>query len=205
MLSLVVSAQMTLKAASGTTPSDLEESVAGQGRIVLTLTFDGAGKVTDCRLVRSNAPVELEASTVEYVRSHWNSPIFAGTRVTVPIVFEGNAGSIRWNGDFPLPPNPFPFDTQKHAMKLRLKFNDHGWVSHVQAEQTSGIQLADDQTGAWIQAHWHHAAFANKEVVVPLEFVRSLPPPRRASSMPAAPHPHKPAPESVAIPAMKVE
>ena len=177
---------------------DLEE----RGKIVLAIAYDRSGKVAECRLVRSNAPVELEASTVDYVRTHWNCPLFAGMKVTLPIVFEAGYGQMHWNGDFPLPPNPFPYDGHKYAMKLRLTFNNEGWVSHVQAEQTSGIQLADDETGAWIQAHWHHVAYANQNVDVPLEFAR---PPIPAPTVPhVAPKP-KPPPEPVAIPAIRVQ
>lgn len=61
-----------------------------------------------------------------------------------------------------------------------------------EATQISGIQLADDQTGAWIGAHWHHLAYAYQVVDVPLEFVRPPTPP----PLPAEP---------VAIPAERAE
>ncbi len=204
VLPLVLGTAMPVraKASPELAPASLGDGIAERGRIVLAITFDPSGKVAECRLVRSNAPVELEASTVDYVRTHWNFPLFGGMKVTLPIVFEEGAGPTHWNGDFPLPPNPFPYDSQKYTMKLRLTFNKEGWVSHVEATQTSGIQLADDETGAWIQAHWHHVAYANRTVDVPLEFVRPPVPP------PPAPHvvpKPAPPPEPVAIPAMRVE
>jgi hypothetical protein len=201
MLSLALVATAEAEAASQVASSDKDAGV-GPGKIVLAVTYDRSGKVSDCRLVRSNAPVDLEASTVEYIRTKWTNPFFAGMEVTLPIVFEGQPGAAHWNGDFPLPPNFFPYDNQKYAMKLRLTFDKEGWVTHVEAAQTSGIQLVDDQTGAWIQAHWHHAAYANRVVEVPLEFSRPPPPPPPAP--PPVPKP-KPPPEPVAIPAMRVQ
>jgi hypothetical protein len=173
------------------------------GAIVVAVSYDRKGKAQKCRLLRSNAPFRLEMSTIEEIQKHWKCPLFAGGTVVWPIVFDSTSVSVKWNADLETPPLFFPYGDKKYSLKLRLTFGSDGWVKRVQIIQPSGVDLADENTAAWIQIHWHHAAYANQVVDAPFEFSRSLPPP----PPPVPPKPAETAPpqEPVAIPAIRAE
>jgi len=175
-----------------------------RGTMVVAVAFGRDGKVRACRLLRSNAPFQLEASTLDHIRKHWNCPFFAGDTEVLPIVFDDTSKSEDWDGDLTPPPLFFPNDDKKYYLKLRVTFGGDGWAKKVQVIQPSGIELSDQQTAEWIRIHWHHDAYANQVVDAPFEFSRSLPPPRPSPPVPPPANPAQPQ-EPVAIPAIRVQ
>ena len=172
------------------------------GKMIVAVTFGGDGKVQKCRLLRSNAPFQIELSTIDHIRKHWDCPVFAGDTEVLPIVFDDTSTSVPWDGDLEKPPLFYPDDDKTYSLKVRITFGNDGWANRVQIVQPSGIQLADRQTAEWLQIHWHHDAYANEVIDAPFEFSRPLPPPP-----PAPPPPVKRAPpeQPVAIPAIRVQ
>jgi hypothetical protein len=169
-----------------------------QGTIRVAITFGSDGTVSDCHVVRSNAPFALEASTVDYVRKHWIWPAFAGSTEVVSLDFDSAPTPKYWEGEMAAPPDLYPEDGQTHNVTLRLTFGADGWVSSYAVTSPSGIDAGDQQTALWIKAHWHHDAYANRVIDAPFEFK----PPAPKVVKPVAP---APPPEPVAIPAIRAQ
>jgi hypothetical protein len=180
-----------------TAPADTQHP----GFIVVDVAYGQDGTVQACRVVRSNAPFALEASTVNYIRKHWKCTVLAGVTAIYPIDFENAAAPKYWNADMAPPPDLFPIGHQTQKMMLRITFGGDGWANAVKVTSPSGDPGVDDQTALWIRVHWHNAAYANRTVDAPFEFVQAPPPPP-----PPRPQVIKPVPqEPVAIPAIRAE
>jgi hypothetical protein len=179
----------------------------GGGAIVVAITFGPDGKVVSCQLLRSDAPFQLEASTIDHIRKHWKVPLFADDTIVLPIVYEKPPKPDYWIDDLMPPPDLFPYDDKTYTMKIRLTFGKDGWVRDTQIEQKSGTDLVDAQTAAWLKVHWHHSAYANQVVDAPFQFNRAAPPAPAPPPPPPVPPPVKPAapPEPVPIPAIRVQ
>ena len=141
--------------------------------MAIEVVFGSDGKVQNCRLVRSNAPYALEHSTLDYIRNRWGGPFFADSSEVVRIIYDEPPTAGYWNGELALPPNLFPDDGHQHEVMLRISFDNEGWVKGCKVLLSSGIELADAQTAAWIKVHWHSDSYANKVVDAPFVFQRT--------------------------------
>jgi hypothetical protein len=146
-----------------------------QGKIWVEVRYDSEGKVKTCRIIRSNAPVDLELSTVDYISQHWHCLFLAGQTLLMPIIFDPAPTANYWLKAMVPPPDPFPPDDPEHDMRLRITFGDDGWVREVHVLETSGDDSADKQTEAWVKVHWHNQDYAGKVIDVPFDF-QPLPP-----------------------------
>lgn len=147
------------------------------GFILVEVKFAEDGKVWSGRVVRSNAPFSLEASTIDFVKNHWKNEFFAGTTQVFPIIFSQlPSSSSHWNDDMPPPTDPLAVGDLKRETKLRVNFGPDGWVQHVEVADPSGVDSIDQQTAIWVRVHWHHVAFAGQTVDVPFEFNPPEPP-----------------------------
>ena len=92
-------------------------------------------------------------------------------------------------------------------MKLRLTFGADGWIKKLDIVESSGADLVDQQTQAWVQVHWHHAAYANQVLDAPFRFEPPAPKPVPAPVVVKKVQPVAPAApaEPVAIPAIRVQ
>jgi hypothetical protein len=170
------------------------------GVMLVVVKFAADGHAEHCRVVRSNAPFALEASTVDYIENHWKNPFFAGDTVDFPITFEQLPSYVA-------PWNPLTVGDPSRNLKLHLTFGPDGWVKAIQIVQPSGIDSLDQQTGMWVKVHWHHDAYANQEIDAPFQFNPPPAPPPPPPAPPVKPHPANPAPatEDTAIPAERVQ
>ena len=147
------------------------------GFILVEVKFAEDGKVWSGRVVRSNAPFSLEASTIDFVKNHWRNEFFAGTTQILPITFSQlPSSSTHWNDDMPPPVDPLAVGDLKRKAKLRVNFGSDGWVQHVEVADPSGVDTIDRQTAIWVKVHWHHTAFAGQTIDVPFEFNPPAPP-----------------------------
>ncbi len=171
------------------------------GFILVEVTFAQDGKVSSGRVVRSNAPFSLEASTIDFVRNHWKNEYFAGTTQVFPITFSQlPSGDSHWNGDMPPPVDPLTVGDPQRDVKLRLSFGADGWVQHVEVADPSGVDSIDQQTAVWVRVHWHHPAFAGQTLDVPFEFKPPAPPkPIVQHTKPPVPEEDAPAPPAVRV------
>ncbi len=175
--------------------------------MVLTqIQFGPDGSVKQCRIVRSNAPYALEASTTDFIENHWKNSFFAGETRYIPITFDQLPSYVpHWNDDMVPPPDPLASTDPERALKLRLTFGTDGWVKKVEVVDPSGQDSLDMQTELWVQVHWHHDAYANQVIDAPFKFEPPAPPPTPAppvvvkKAKPVAPD------EPVAIPAERVQ
>ena len=141
------------------------------GFILVQLKFAEDGKVWSGRVVRSNAPFSLEASTIDFVKNHWKNDYFAGTTQVFPITFSQLPSSCsHWNGDMPPPVNPLAAGDPKRDVKLRVHFGADGWVEKVDVASSCGVDSIDRDTAIWVKVHWHHSAYAGQTFDVPFQF-----------------------------------
>jgi hypothetical protein len=163
-------------------PSDAYHA-SSKGIIIVEVAYGLDGKVQAARVVRSNAPFALESSVIDTIKKQWQVPLFAGSAMTFPIFFDSPpAATNAWNEDTPPPHYLLPAGDAGRTLKLKVSFGNDGWVANEHVIQSSGIELLDTNTEIWIKVHWHHAAFANQDKVVPIEFL-----PRGATSPSMAP------------------
>jgi len=182
---------------------NLAKNDAG-GAILAEVKFAQDGSVRQCRVVRSNAPYALEASTTDFIESHWKIPLFAGETRFMPIAFDQLPSySKQWNEDMAPPQDPLAAGEPERNLKLRLTFGTDGWIEKVEYVDSSGLSSLDEQTALWVKVHWHHDAYANQVIDAPFQFeppaLPPTPPPPVIYQKPAPP------PEPVAIPAIRVE
>lgn len=137
--------------------------------IIVSVTYGADGRVRDCKVMRSNATRLLEVSTLEHIRKHWGGAFFADSVEVVPIQFDETT-TTEWTGDMATPPNVFPDDNHAHEMTIRVSFDREGWVASTKVMLSSGIQIADEETAAWVRVHWHSDAYAGKAVDAPFIF-----------------------------------
>jgi hypothetical protein len=174
-----------------------------EGKVIVQVKYGLDGKVEFCRIIRSNAPLELEVSTVAYIQKYWRNRLFAGNTQILPITYETPASrSAYWNGDMVPPPNLVHLGEAERDLKLRLTFGSDGWVKDVQVIQSSGSDSIDDQTAIWVKVHWHHKAYANQVIDAPFRFVP--PSPEVVVPKPKPPLPPPPA-APIPIPAIRAE
>ena len=57
------------------------------GTVLVSIQFDGAGRVADAEVVQSSGVSLLDSNTRSFIRSHWHDPSFAGKTVSVPITY----------------------------------------------------------------------------------------------------------------------
>jgi hypothetical protein len=174
------------------------------GVVIVEVQFAKDGSAKQCRVIRSNAPFPLEASTVDFIEKRWKLPLFAGEARVVPIIFQELPSYLpQWNSEMAIPPNPLAVGDPERNLKLRLTFGADGWVKSVDTVAPSGLDSLDQDTAAWVKVHWHHEAYANQVVEAPFDFkppVASPPPP------PVVKHHVSPPPaEPVPIPAIRAQ
>jgi hypothetical protein len=175
-----------------------------KGILVAEVQFDAQGKVAACRVVRSNVPYPLEASTVDYIRRKWVNEAFAGAVAYFPLTFDQLPWYAKaWDNGLVPPPNLLSPGDPDRNLKLRVTFGPAGWVQRITIQEASGIQLVDQQTAIWVKVHWHSDAYAGQTVDVPFEF-KSPASPRPVVVKTPPPKP-KPAPEEEAPPAVRVQ
>jgi protein TonB len=60
-----------------------------QGTVVLQMTVDDAGLITDIKVMESSGHPLLDRSTLEFVKRHWIVPPGKGTRVyEAPVIYK---------------------------------------------------------------------------------------------------------------------
>jgi hypothetical protein len=175
--------------------------------IIVEVNYGQKGEVRACRVVRSNAPMALESSTLDQIRRHWGGAFFANSTEIAPIIFEDAPAASYWVGDMAPPPNFFADHGREHEITARVTFGPDGWVTACAVILPSGVELADKEIVAWIKVHWHSAAHANKVVDAPFVF---QPPTANAPAKLAQPESPEKAPvEDVepdkAIPAVRAQ
>jgi hypothetical protein len=180
-----------------------------KGLIVAQVTFAADGKVAACRIVRSNAPYSLEASTFDYIKREWNNAALAGQTIDFPIMFDALPSYVtHWNDGLAPPPSVLPIGDPGRTLKLELTFDADGWLKDVHVVQSSGVALVDRETAIWAKAHWHNSAFAGQKLIAPVKFearpapkapvVQAPPPPKPEPTPPAQPA-ELPAPPAVRV------
>lgn len=177
-----------------------------KGLVVVEVKFAADGKVDGCRILRSNAPYPLEASTVDYIRRKWVNEALAGATVTLPIEFDELPWYAKhWNEGLLPPPNLLPADDPGRTLKLRITFDENGWISHVTVVQPTGIDLVDRETAVWVKVHWHSDKYAGQTVDTPFDFKSPVKPKPAVAREPAKPKPAPVPEEPAAPPAVRVE
>jgi hypothetical protein len=172
-------------------------------QVWVELNYGQDGKVQACRIVRSNAPFSLEASTIDFIRKHWQCAVLAGKTLVLPIVYDEPAVSSYLNRGTVPPPDPFPANAPEHDMRLRVSFDGDGWVKDASVTETTGDDLADKETAMWVKVHWHRQSYANRVFDIPFVFrPASVPPPQPTSPVLA---PASLAPAQAPIPAVPVQ
>lgn len=183
-------------------PADSGESVSVErGQVWVELNYAQDGKLQGCRIVRSNIPFDLEASTIDFIRKHWQCALFAGETVVMPIVYDEPATATFVNNGMVPPPDPFPSTDPEHDMRLRVSFGSDGWVKDVTVTEPTGDDLADKETAMWVKVHWHRQSYANQVLDVPFVF---RPAPVPSPTTPAS-APSEPASAETPVPAVRVE
>jgi hypothetical protein len=178
------------------------------GVILAEIRFGQDGNAKQCRIIRSNAPYSLEASTTEYIELHWKLPLFAGETRFFPITFDQLPSYVpHWNDEMVAPPDPLAVGDPQRKLKLRLSFGADGWIKKVEVADPSGLDSLDRQTGVWVQVHWHHDAYANQVIDAPFQFEPPPAPPAPPPPVVKKTKPVEPAQptEPMAIPAMRVQ
>jgi hypothetical protein len=187
---------------AGSSPLPVQEYARNdKGLLVAEVKFSGDGSVSSCRVVRSNVPYPLEASTVDYIRRKWNNPFFAGQTVYFPVEFDGLPWYVKhWDDPLIPPPNFLAPGDPERKLKLRIVFGKDGWAQHVEVEQSSDDDRLDHGAAIWVKVHWHNDAYAGKTIDAPFIF-KPLRAPKAAVAKPKVVEP----PEDYAPPAVRVE
>ncbi len=178
-----------------------------KGVIYIQVHFDKEGKVDESRIVRSNVPYPLEASTADYVKRKWVIEDLAGGTFTFPIVFDQLPWYAKqWNQGLITPPNLLPPGDPGRTLKLQITFDADGWISRVAIGQSTGLEDVDRNTAIWVKVHWHSDKYAGQTVDTPFEFKTPTDSKPTLAKKPTKTKP-APAPEPTdyAPPAMKVE
>jgi TonB family protein len=58
-----------------------------QGTVMIQVSFDGTGAVSDAEVVESSGSALLDSETRHFILEHWKSLAFAGQTQTVPIQY----------------------------------------------------------------------------------------------------------------------
>jgi hypothetical protein len=171
---------------------------------VAEVNFGKDGSVASSRVVRSNVPYPLEASTIDYIRRKWMNPYFAGQTAFFPVEFDELPWYVKhWDDPLMPPPNFLAPGDPERKLKLRIVFGQDGWAQRVEVKQPSGADDVDRGTAIWVKVHWHNVAYAGQTMDAPFDF-KSL---RKAKSA-VANAPKQKAVESqedYAAPAVRVE
>jgi hypothetical protein len=196
----------SMASAQETAPSPAADANAGKGLLMVEVKFAADGSVAACRIMRSNVPYVLEASTIDYVRRKWVNAFFAHETVLLPITFDELPWYAKsWMDGLTPPPNFLPSGDPGRKLKLRVTFGPNGWIKRVEVKEPSGLDDVDRDTAVWVKVHWHDAAYQGQTLDAPFVFKTPLVPKPavaktpKAKAKPAAPE------EPTAAPAVRVE
>jgi TonB family protein len=141
------------------------------GTVIVEVSFDAKGDVSDCHVVLSTASSLLDTNTVRFIKRNWHSAAFAETTHILPITYMMSRESASAKkAEMPPPPDPLVAGDTEREMTLRLTFGADGWVDRIGVVKSSGSSVIDRQTEVWIKATWHIEDNAGKVLDVPFDF-----------------------------------
>jgi TonB family protein len=151
-------------------PAAREDGVAG--KVVLSITVDDRGLVTDTQVLESSGSRDLDLYTRNWVTSRWRYPKGKAQTYRQPFLFKLRSEKPQPDGanpeisgvtpfastrkNFPAPPHPkhlFESHSDRH-LTLGMAVNANGEVVSTKIIKSSGHEKLDSYTADWVKEHW---------------------------------------------------
>lgn len=147
-----------------------ESSVSG--KLVLSITVNDKGIVTDVTVWESSGSRDLDMYTRNWVLSRWRFPKGKAAIHRVPVLFKlrddepqsestkpktsGTAPTTSPKKNFPAPPYPrhLPVNESDESITLGMAVNAEGEVVSTKVIKSSGREKLDSYTADWVTKHW---------------------------------------------------